>query len=378
MVRRLSDSYELEVVEADRFWVRVIVARDSAFPECFQCEVAVFPREVDSEWSDLDVTKPVEKPQTLGEFPTSDAALEHGLALGKFLSSLIDLRASPGTDGRTVERWRSSRGKHVSPWSPLERGIWSSSEEAHTPVGPSVEVAANWSRLSIGGGAIGIPRPDAFVARRLLALLKKRGPATQRPSASRERWASARRGCSLFATSTQRRGWRIRLDRLKNEEWTVWIGAAGRWPSGLNVTLLPVCMKPRNRSACLRTLSSFVIHEAPSTVTTVPVGSPCRSRCPDRDWTWQTRLDKVETDRGLGRRYLAPVRPGAVKGGNAARSGLTRKTVAVELTATTGLCQGPPKADAEVTPTAGGRAILPGHRFRGAGYSRGESPATRR
>ena len=36
--------------------------------------------------------------------------------------------------------------------------------------------------MSIGGGAIGIPRPDAFVARRLLALLKKRGPATQRPS----------------------------------------------------------------------------------------------------------------------------------------------------------------------------------------------------
>jgi len=104
MVRRISDSYELEVIEADRFWIRVVVARDACFPGCFQCEVAVFPREVDTEWSDLDVTKPVEKPQTLGEFPTSDAALEHGLALGKFLSSLIDLRASPGTDGRTVER----------------------------------------------------------------------------------------------------------------------------------------------------------------------------------------------------------------------------------------------------------------------------------
>ena len=88
MVRRISDSYELEVVEADRFWVRVTVARDACFPECFQCEVAVYPREVDSEWSDLDVNKPVEKPQTLGEFSTSDAALEHGLALGKFLSSM--------------------------------------------------------------------------------------------------------------------------------------------------------------------------------------------------------------------------------------------------------------------------------------------------
>src|SRR5215210_8071744 len=85
MVRRMS---ELEVVEADRFWVRVTVARDACFPECFQCEVAVFPREVDSEWSDLDLNKPVEKPQTLGEFSTSDAALEHGLALGKFLSSM--------------------------------------------------------------------------------------------------------------------------------------------------------------------------------------------------------------------------------------------------------------------------------------------------
>ena len=88
MVRRISDSYELEVVEADRFWVRVTVARDACFPECFQCEVAVYPREVDSEWSDLDMNKPVEKPQTLGEFSTSDAALEHGLALGKFLSSM--------------------------------------------------------------------------------------------------------------------------------------------------------------------------------------------------------------------------------------------------------------------------------------------------
>ena len=88
MVRRISDSYELEVIEADRFWIRVVVARDACFPECFQCEVAVFPREVDSEWSDLDVSRPVEEPQTLGEFPTSDAALEHGLALGKFLSSM--------------------------------------------------------------------------------------------------------------------------------------------------------------------------------------------------------------------------------------------------------------------------------------------------
>ena len=57
MVRRISDSYELEVIEADRFWIRVVVARDACFPECFQCEVAVFPREVDSEWSDRYLTK---------------------------------------------------------------------------------------------------------------------------------------------------------------------------------------------------------------------------------------------------------------------------------------------------------------------------------
>ena len=79
MGKRISGSYELEVVEADRFWARVIVARDSCFPECFHCEVAVFPRGVDSEWSDLDVSKPVEEPQTLGEFSTPDAALEHGI-----------------------------------------------------------------------------------------------------------------------------------------------------------------------------------------------------------------------------------------------------------------------------------------------------------
>ena len=57
MVRRISDSYELEVIEADRFWIRVVVARDACFPECFQCAVAVFPREVDSEWSDRYLTK---------------------------------------------------------------------------------------------------------------------------------------------------------------------------------------------------------------------------------------------------------------------------------------------------------------------------------
>ena len=88
MVHRISSSHELEVVEADRFWVRVVVARDPCFPECFQCEVTVFPREVDSEWSDLDRSKAVEEPQMLGEFATSDAALEQGLAFGKFLSSM--------------------------------------------------------------------------------------------------------------------------------------------------------------------------------------------------------------------------------------------------------------------------------------------------
>ena len=88
MVTRMYRSYELQVVEADRHWVRVVVARDACFPERFQCEVAVFTRDVDSEWSDLDGSKPVEEPQTLGDFSTSDAALEHGLAFGKFLSSM--------------------------------------------------------------------------------------------------------------------------------------------------------------------------------------------------------------------------------------------------------------------------------------------------
>ena len=83
-----AGAFELEVVEGDRFWIRVTVGRDAHLPEQFLCEVSLFPREIDSEWSDLDWSKPVEETNTLLEFSTPNAALEHGIALGRLLSSM--------------------------------------------------------------------------------------------------------------------------------------------------------------------------------------------------------------------------------------------------------------------------------------------------
>ena len=47
--------FEPEVVEIDGYWVHVAVAQDLRFPDYFQCEVALYSREVDSDWSDLDL-----------------------------------------------------------------------------------------------------------------------------------------------------------------------------------------------------------------------------------------------------------------------------------------------------------------------------------
>ena len=54
--------FEAEVSEIDGYWVRVAVAQDVRFPDQFQCEVSLYPREADSQWSDLDVSKPVDEP----------------------------------------------------------------------------------------------------------------------------------------------------------------------------------------------------------------------------------------------------------------------------------------------------------------------------
>ena len=80
--------FEPEVVEIDGYWVHVAVAQDLRFPELFQCEVALYSREVDSDWSDLDLNKPVDEPQILREFRTPAAAYEHGRALGHILTSI--------------------------------------------------------------------------------------------------------------------------------------------------------------------------------------------------------------------------------------------------------------------------------------------------
>ena len=78
----------VEVVEIDGYWVHVAVAQDLRFPDLFQCEVALYSREVDSDWSDLDLNKPVDVPQILREFRTPAAAYKHGLALGHILTSI--------------------------------------------------------------------------------------------------------------------------------------------------------------------------------------------------------------------------------------------------------------------------------------------------
>ncbi len=47
--------FEPEAVEIDGYWVHVAVTQDLRFPDYFQCEVALYSREVDSDWSDLDL-----------------------------------------------------------------------------------------------------------------------------------------------------------------------------------------------------------------------------------------------------------------------------------------------------------------------------------
>jgi hypothetical protein len=52
------------VAEVDGYRVHVAVAQDVRFPDQFQCEVSLYPRDADSQWSDLDLSKPVEEPQS--------------------------------------------------------------------------------------------------------------------------------------------------------------------------------------------------------------------------------------------------------------------------------------------------------------------------
>jgi len=88
MTKKSARTFEPEVVEVDDFWVHVAVSRDAHLSRRFQCEVSLYPREADSQLSDLDLSKPADEPRVLRAFTTSKAAYEHGIALGHILTSI--------------------------------------------------------------------------------------------------------------------------------------------------------------------------------------------------------------------------------------------------------------------------------------------------
>ena len=81
-------TFEPEIVQVDDFWVHVAVSRDAHLSRRFQCEVSLYPRDADSQWSDLDLSKPAEEPRILRAFTSPTAAYEHGIALGHILTSI--------------------------------------------------------------------------------------------------------------------------------------------------------------------------------------------------------------------------------------------------------------------------------------------------
>ena len=88
MAKQTTRTFEPEVVEVDDFWVHVAVSQDAHLTKRFQAEVSLYPREADSQWSDLDLSKPAEAPRVLRAFTTPEAAYEHGIALGHILTSI--------------------------------------------------------------------------------------------------------------------------------------------------------------------------------------------------------------------------------------------------------------------------------------------------
>ena len=59
-----------------------------ALSKRFQGSVSLYPREGDSQWSDLDLSKPADEQRILRAFTTPEAAYEHGIALGHILASI--------------------------------------------------------------------------------------------------------------------------------------------------------------------------------------------------------------------------------------------------------------------------------------------------
>jgi len=88
MAKQTTRTFEPEVVEVDDFWVHVAVSQDPHLTKRFQAEVSLYPRDADSQWSDLDLSKPADKPRVLRAFTTPEAAYEHGIALGHILTTI--------------------------------------------------------------------------------------------------------------------------------------------------------------------------------------------------------------------------------------------------------------------------------------------------
>ena len=66
MAKQTTRTFEPEVVEVDDFWVHVAVSQDAHLTKRFQAEVSLYPRDADSQWSDLDLSRPADKPRVLG------------------------------------------------------------------------------------------------------------------------------------------------------------------------------------------------------------------------------------------------------------------------------------------------------------------------
>ena len=66
MAKQTARTFGPEVVEVDDFWVHVAVSQDAHLTKRFQAEVSLYPRDADSQWSDLDLSRPADKPRVLG------------------------------------------------------------------------------------------------------------------------------------------------------------------------------------------------------------------------------------------------------------------------------------------------------------------------
>ena len=79
--------FEPQVTEIDGYWVHVAVSQDERFAEQFRCDVSLYPRQVDSEWGELEVA-PIDAPYVLRELSSPESAYEHGRFLGHLMTTM--------------------------------------------------------------------------------------------------------------------------------------------------------------------------------------------------------------------------------------------------------------------------------------------------